>query len=264
MDIFEYSDYRSYINKQLESADKTGGRSRLAKAAGCNPSWMTRALAGEVQLTPDQTFGIAQYFRLNEEESDYLLLLVELERSASSAFKKRIENKLKALAKKANTLSSSVKTDSEVLEIDRAIYYSSWIYAALHVACMIRGYSIEELHQTFHLSNQVIQRTLSDLKKMGLVYDKSGQWFATSKSVHLDTEHPMAQVGHASWRNFTIQKIQACRGNFHYSAIHCLSQKDIEKIQKKLKAMILECRNVIEDSKSEKLAVFCLDWYAVD
>lgn len=264
MDIFEYSDYRNYINRQLETEDKAGSRTRLAKAAGCNPSWMTRALAGDVQLTPDQTFGIAQYFRLNDEETDYLLLLVELERAASAGLKKRIENKLKALSKKGRTLASSVRTDSEVVEVDRTMYYSSWIYSAVHVACMIRGCSLEDLEAAFHLPFEVLQRTLEELKKMGLVQDKSGEWFATNKSVHLDSLHPMANVTHASWRNFIIQKLQERRGDLHYSAIHCLSKKDIEKIQKKLKAMILECRNVIEESKSEKLAVFCLDWYPIE
>ncbi len=60
----------------------------------CSNSRITRTLTGKVQHAPDQVMGIATCLYLNETETDYFLFLVDLERAASLALKKRIEQKL--------------------------------------------------------------------------------------------------------------------------------------------------------------------------
>jgi uncharacterized protein (TIGR02147 family) len=262
MDIFEYNSYRKFINDYVKFESKTGARSRLARAAHCSPSWMTRALSGDVQLTPDQALGVAKQLHLGEDETDYLLLLVEFERSSTSALRSRIESKLakyKILSKK---LSSTMKTDSVVSDSDSSRYYTSWIYSAAHVACMIRGFSTDELEKFIKAPEGTLAGILVELKKMGLLTHVGGKWNATSKSIHLSADHPMSKVGHANWRNHTISQLHGANENdLHYSAIHCLSKKDKERIRKTLKEMIIECRGVIEPSEPEELSVFCLDWY---
>jgi uncharacterized protein (TIGR02147 family) len=223
---------------------------------------MTRALSGVVQLTPDQALGIAQYFHLGEQETDYLMLLVEQERASSSNLKKRLQTKIIELAKANRNFASAVKTDSKVSDKDIARYYTSWIYPATHVACLMRPSSLEELCNILKIAPDGLLKALNELKRMGLIVNRSGRWEATNKNVHLAAEHPLAKVAHLIWRNHAIHKLQASDDEgLHYSAIHCLSVKDIERIRKKLKDLVLECREIIDPSPSEALAVFCLDWY---
>jgi hypothetical protein len=81
---------------------------------------------------------------------------------------------------------------------------------------------------------------------------------------HLSADHLMGTVGHAIWRNRTIQYMQeGFQDGLHYSAVHCLSTSDVEVIRQKLKEAVLDCRGVIDASSSETLAVLCLDWYAI-
>src|SRR5262249_20027890 len=154
--------------------------------------------------------------------------------------------------------------DSKMSESSASTYYSSWIFAAVHVACMIKSYEVNELADLFQIRAEIISRTLAALKNMGLVTTKAGRSYATNKSVHLPAEHPMSAVSHAAWRSYTIHSLQQnAEAGLHYSAVHCLSKTDVERLRRKLKATIMECRSTIEESPSETLAVFCLDWYSI-
>lgn len=264
VEIFNYNDYRAFMNSYSLKTAERGWRSRLAQAAGASPSWMTRALSGTVQITPDQAMGIAGFLQLNETETDYFLLLVDLDRAATQLLKKRIQKKLEALKKESRKITASIKYETTVFEKHATKYYSSWIYSAVHVFCMVKPQSTDEITQNLLLSNQVVKKTLHELREMGLVEIVDLLWQATSHSIHLSADHPSAKSAHTIWRNKTIQFLHEGHDDgLHYSAIHCLSKEDIEKIYLTLKNTIVNCRKTIADSPSEKLAIFCLDWYSL-
>lgn len=264
MDLFIFNNYRDLINHWIEIKGERGSKSLLAKAAGCSPSWFTRVLSGEVQITPDQAFGVSQLLHFNEIEVDYFLNLVELERSATPELKKRIQKKNDFLKKQSRLLKTSIKTDSAVTEDNAIKYYSTWVYAAIHVACMIKAQSPEDLVGILNLKLSFIKKILNELYVMGLIKPEMNLYVSTSKNVHLPSEHEYEKNSHMIWRNRCIQFFQEGHDEgLHYSGIHCLAKKDIEKIHLLLKEAILKTRDLIAESPSENLAVFCLDWYAI-
>ncbi|MBL7670683.1 MAG: DUF4423 domain-containing protein [Bdellovibrionaceae bacterium] len=264
MEIYLANTYREVIEIWSKQSGRVIGiRSQLASAAACSPSWITRVLSGSVHLTPDQAFGISQFMLLNDNETEYFLLLVDKERASSQAFKKRIDQKLQTLRRTGRQLSSSLKTDTTLTEQGEAvIYYSSWIYPAIHTACMIEGMTFQRLSQILKVQEIVLKNSVSELKKMGILKTHKEFLVATSKSVHLPAEHIMAKTAHLNWRAKTINYFQEGQSDgLHYSAIHCLSQKDFEIIQSQIKEAIMNCRKQIQESKEESLAIFCVDWY---
>jgi uncharacterized protein (TIGR02147 family) len=235
MDVYFFDSYRKLIEARIDAEIDPGSRGRLAKAARCNPSWITRVLSGAVDFTPDQAYGIAQYFGLNKSEEDYFLLLVEHERAATPALKTRIKDKLGALKTFGKSVGSSVKNEAGLLEDKAPQYYSSWIYAAAHVACMIQSFSTRELCSLLRVDSELLSATLRGLEEMGLVTAQAGKWHATGKSLHLPSRHSMARAGHVCWRNRTIQFLQeGTSDGFHYSGVHHLAKRDVEIIRRKL------------------------------
>jgi len=262
MNIYGCNDYRALLVGWEQSENSRGARSRLAKAAQASPSWMTQVLTGDVQLTPDQAMGISTFLHLNESETDYFLLLVDLERAATMSLKTRIQKKLDTLKKESRKLAASVKTDSSISDENTAHYYSSWVYAAVHVSCMNKGRTVDEISHELFIAKSVIATILNELRDMGLLGLNGVRWRANSMNVHLPTDHPMIKLAHAGWRNRTIQFLNGGEElGLHYSAVHCLSKADIETIREILRKTILNCRRVIDQSPSEVLGVFCLDWY---
>ncbi len=261
MDVYKVKNYRDLINTLLTENPKST-RAQLAEASQCSSSWITRVLNSEVQLTPDQALGIGHYFHLNSSEIDYLLLLVDWERSASVEMKKRIEHKLERLKKESRDLKTSLQAEDLISEKNSIKYYSSWAYMAAHVACMIKPQSSDDLAELLSLPKAAAAKTIKELSQMGLLVASKNLWVASARSVHLPSDHPSAKFAHIVLRNKTSQYLQeTVSEGLHYSAVHCLSAEDLENIHKILKASILSARQKIEKSPSEVLAVFCLDWY---
>lgn len=265
MDLFQFSDYRKVLDALIECSPTKIRRGDLARAAGCSSSWMTRVFDGSVQMTLDQLLGVATYFHLNEIETDYLLGLLEYERAATILLKTRIKSKLDGIKKEATELRIPVKGETNLSESDSIKYYSSWYFAAIHVATMMQKISVFELAEKFGLAEVSIQNVLSELESMGLVQAQSGKWQATALNFHLPAKSPLAKMGHVNWRNRTINHLQnPSSEGLHYSGPHCLSFKDISVVSEKLKAALMECRQIIEDSPADTMAVLCLDWYRLD
>lgn len=264
MDVFRHNQYRDLIESLIHLRGNETKRSELAKAAGCSPSWITRVLNGSVQITPEQTLGIANHFHLTEIETDYFLGLVDLERAASLPLRKRIQKKLDSLKRQGSTLGAAVKTDAAISEENTVRYYSSWIYPAIHVACMAGPCSSQEISERLQIPFSKAQEVIRALSAMGLLAAELGKWKATHKAVHLPASHSMAHIAHANWRHRTAQRLQDHGSDgLHYSAVHCLSKKDAQIILEILKEAVLRCQKTIEASNSETLMVFCLDWFGL-
>jgi len=261
--VYQYEGYRDFLIASLNAESDHGSRSRLARAAGCSPSWITRVLSGNVQLTPDQAFAMAQYFHLSERETDFFLLLVDKERAATLPLRKRIEKRCAELKLESEQISNSVRTDYSISEAHRVRYYTSWIYPTVHVACMIRAFTLDELVAVTGLEKVPVSAALGELLEMGLAQKKGAKWEATNKNLHLPSDHVLTNVMHASWRQRTTQLLQERGSNdgLHYSGVHCMSASDLEEIRQGLKNTLLKNLKTIKNSPSEKLAVFCMDWY---
>jgi len=262
MDIYTYNNYRDFVKAWEQKTSIRGARSQLAKASKTSPSWITRVLNGEVQLTPDHALGIATFFGFNEHETDYFLLLIDLERAASTNLKLRIQEKLDKLKNENRKIASSIKLNHSFSPESSNIYYSSWIYSVIHVACMIKPQSIFELAQILRLSEITTLRFVNELVEIGVLKKEGIYWASRISSIHLPSNLPNVKTIHSSWRNHTIQRLhEGDDSGLHYSAVHCLSQADIDNIHLMLKKAIMRCRQVIENSPSEVMSVLCMDWY---
>ncbi len=163
MNIFEYTDYRLFLNSWSESFAERGGKSRLAEAASCSSSWMTRVLSGSVQLTPDQTMGIALYLNLNDQESEFFLLIVEIERAATPLLKNYIQKKMNKLKKENLKIGTALRNEEQINPEHVLKYYSTWIYSAIHVYCMIKPQATNEIATQLFLNPDVVSKILKIL-----------------------------------------------------------------------------------------------------
>ena len=67
--VFDFKNYRKFLNAWIENQDQPRGlMRRLAEAARCETSHMSRVLSGQLEFTPDQAFRVTQFIRLNDTE----------------------------------------------------------------------------------------------------------------------------------------------------------------------------------------------------
>jgi transcriptional regulator with XRE-family HTH domain len=76
MRIFDYTDYRSFTVDTVKAMPKSGRGEllKIAEALGIHTSTLSHVLSGIKQLTLDQACSLADYFGLNDIESESLNL----------------------------------------------------------------------------------------------------------------------------------------------------------------------------------------------
>ncbi|MGZ3775905.1 MAG: TIGR02147 family protein [Bdellovibrio sp.] len=265
--LFHSKNYRSYLNDWLSSQPSTFGLlSKMAKELNCQNSHLTRVLKEEVHFTMDQAFRASQFLHLTENETNYFLKLVEFERSGDPKFRQRLKNEMEQL--KADHENLSNRLNDKVIQASpefESIYYSSWIWSAIHVITDIPQFQTsDKIARRLKLDEKQVRMVLEKLESFGLVKNKGDHWIFISGVIHLPKTSPMNSVQHGNWRTQAVAKSQHLEEEgLHYSIVQALSHEDINKIRQLLFDTIQSYRSVANPSTSEELTCFTLDFFKV-
>ena len=75
IDVFKYQNYRPFLKAAFPRAGTgRGQRQQLAKALGCQTSFISLVLTDRVHMNEDMAFGTTQFLRLSKAESAKKLL----------------------------------------------------------------------------------------------------------------------------------------------------------------------------------------------
>ncbi len=261
--IYRYEDYRRYLKDQIVSNGRHHGyKGRLAKAAGCHGSFLSQVLAGQAQLSPEHALGVARLWGLSRAEQEYFLLLVSLARAGTAELEAHYRALLERCRGEEGNLARRFeqKTLTEQWQVR---YYSSWHYAAVHMALTIPGCRTPEAMATkLQITPQLVTQVLGELLQMGLVSEKGGRWHTTEKSIHLPRESLLNRFNHALWRHRALEAVaQEQPDNIHYSSLCTLSKDDYERLRQTILQFLDESRRMILQSPEEELVSFSLDFF---
>ncbi len=264
--LFDLDDYRSVIEKKLKDEAKTRGyRTELAKAAGCQLAYISHVLNNQAQFTPDHAIGTAEFWGLDEIETDFFLGLVDLARAATPRLRIQIEKKLAKLRREyRKTLQSRLSI--EPYDQERVIeYYLDWAVAATHALLMLPQFGeATALSKKLLIEESRVQAILKLLQDLGFAERVGAKWKATSRFFHAGDENKFARLHHRNWRQQVSENLnrnEASSNKFHYTAIHSLSQDDFKKIRQLLTDLISQSRSVVIPSPEETVACMTLDWF---
>lgn len=265
LNIFQFEAYRPYLRAVIdENKGRRGYQRLLAQAAGCHTSYFSQVMNSHIQLTPDQAAGLAQFWDMDEAQTEYFLGLVHLDRAGSPALKLHLTKRLKVLREKNVRLTDRIGAPSSVLGIEaQAMYYSTWYYAAIHMLVSIPAFrTAENLAKQLSLPLGVIKTALENLATMGLVQQGPSEWIPTAKIIHISDRSPLNASNHAHWRQLATLRIQEGRaGETHYSACYALSHADYKKLREEVLALVAQSRAIVGPSQEETAAIFTVDLF---
>jgi uncharacterized protein (TIGR02147 family) len=264
--LFDLKDYKVVIHQQIKAnLDRRGYRSELAGAAGCQLSFLSQALHSHVHLTPDHAAGLAVFWGFDAEERDYFLELVNLARAGSKQLRSILEKRLSDIRARHEDLATRYQKKEAIRPEDQALYYSAWHLSAIHILLTIPAFrTVERISNRLNLPTQMIQESLEQLAKIGLVMKKGTLWFPTQNDIHLAKDSALTSMNHSNWRNRGIlDAYKRDAGGLHYTAVHSLARSDYEKIKEMILKFLDQTREVVKPSQEEELACMTLDWFVV-
>jgi len=263
--IYEYRNYKSYLIEMVGNKSRRSGfKSKLAKAAQCSSTLISQVLYGNRHFTLEQAESLAQDFMSNEEERRFFILLVQMERAGTLSLKKFFNQQIDEVLFQRDRLQKRLKMESELPQDQQNIYYSSWEYAAVHMATTLVGqkqvadYLANELGVSPKRTAAILNFLLTN-KIISLV----DQQYRTGKAqLHLSPASSNIIKHHTNWRLQAIHSLERNHiSDFHYSAVMSVGEVDRSVLREILSEAIEKMAKVIKTTTATSLQGVCLDLF---
>ncbi|MFZ3228773.1 MAG: TIGR02147 family protein [Pseudobdellovibrio sp.] len=264
--IYSFDDYKTYLKATLEQAEASWGAiSRMADAAGCQRSYLSRCLNAEIHLTLDHAYSIAQFLKLSESEEDYFMNLVEKDRAATATYRQKIIQKLNKIKQEQEDLERIAKRPRIALGEKEVFYYSSWLATALHIIVSIPKFqNVKSIAEHLQIDSNSVEMCLTQLEEMGLVKKDQKKWTFNSSELHVPKNSPLVHMHHNNWRQKAILDSQKANPeSIHYTVVQSLDKKAYDEIKARTLKMISEITKIAGPSPSEELICFTCDFFKV-
>jgi uncharacterized protein (TIGR02147 family) len=265
MAIFESSNYRIFLNNRMKKLQVSGRgvKTKLAEHLNINSTMISQILSGTKDFSIEQAIKVAQYLGLQKLETDYFIILVQIERAGTQDLKHYYLEKRNQLRKDSLKLANRIQSDKELTDLERSIFYSSKIYSSIHLFTSLgKGKTLDEILERFDLKRNRAREIISFLLSAGLIIDKNGIYHMEGKSTHVEKGSPFLLNHHINWRIKSVDKAERLSAEeMMYTGNFSLSKKDFLKVREELVQSLQRVIDTVKESPAEELANLNIDFF---
>jgi len=267
--LFEIEGYKEFLRLRLKSMPKEGhGQiSRIAEVLQMHPTRLSQILNGDVNLTMEQAAKLAVHLGLRTLEAEYFIALVQLERAGTSELRNIVSVQLKRLREQSKELKHRVPKEAVLTENQKAVFYSSWAYSAVRLACSVETLqSMDAIAEHLDMSRDQIRTILDFLLEAGLVVEKGGRLNMGPKTTHLEKSSPLAIRQHSIWRLKAMNRHEKLTASeIAYTCPVSIRLED-QAIVREMIMQLIEgfLKKVTESDPPDSLACLNIDWFKVE
>ena len=265
--LFDAPDYRAFLIAHLgPTGTRSGARGRLATAIGCHGSFLSLVLGGSQELNLEQAQRAAEFLELSEEEAEFFLTLVERARAGTPALRSRFDVRLRDLLERRRLIQNRVAKNRGISDGDRARFYSSWIYGAVHVLVSIPRFQTgaSPIAAALGLPRATVDKALRFVEQIGLIERSSSGYRMREAHIHLERKDPTIRQHHANWRLRGLAKLDEERPeDLRYSLVFTASAEDVAWLRERTLTFIEEATLRIGPSAAEECRVLNLDFFGL-
>lgn len=265
--IFEFKKCRDFLEERLSSAfAKRGEKTALAKAIQIQPTYLSQVLNGTAHLSLEQAAAMNEYFAHSQEESHFVLLMVQKDRAGTPALRKYFQDQMTEVLNRRLVLTKRLGTQNSLSDEDKSTYYSSWIYSAIHIAVTIPHLRQKSaLSEFLGISIKRLNEALEFLTTRGLISFQGVEIHPGTNFIRLGNDSHNIIKHHTNWRQQSIESLDRERPtDLHYSGVVSLSAEDALRIKNILLDNLKENIEIIKDSKEEELFCYCMDFFSLN
>ncbi len=265
--VFDFSNYRDFLNNFMYGEDaKRGRQSEVAKAMGCQASYLVQVAKGKSELTEDQAFRLGDHLNWSELETDYFTLLLRISRAATPSLKNFLEAKRKTLLRKSENLETKVGS-KPLLNSEKflAQYFSSGIPSTIHMATSSPKFSKpQQIADRLSLSLELVEDNLRFLERYGLIKKEGSDFRFAGSSMHLPKNSVLNEAHQTGRRMQAIRSIQEnSKEALHFSSVFTLDKKQFDELKNLFAKFVQESHEHIHSGGTDELYSMCLDLFKV-
>lgn len=262
--IYQYDNSREFFRAYIDQLPKKGWGEiqRWAELLGVQASYISQVLADAKIFSVDQGFKVAMYLGLKDAEVDFLMTIMEKERAASFETKKYFDEKLKTLKSEAKQLSKRLPSDRKFTEVEKSIFYSSWIYSAVRLFCSLspKGKSLQEITDRFSIKRADASKILEFLCDSGLCIKKNNLYALGTQQTLLESTSAHIHRHRQNWRVKTLSQVETTQAEeLVFSAPFSIGQKDFEALREELALFLEGFYKRVKTTEPDQLAILNID-----
>ncbi|MGZ3770485.1 MAG: TIGR02147 family protein [Bdellovibrio sp.] len=263
--VYEFNSYKKIMSLFLTGEGKRGQLSRASELLKCQPSFLSRAMSTEIHITPDQAFMLTQFWQLDDSESEYFQCLVEFERASEPKFKEHIQKKIIELKKAHESLQNRTKKSDFNLNEQQAIYFSSWVWSAIHFLVSIPEFqNVHQISSRLGLNESTTKYYLDQLSHFGLIKKNGKKWEYSTGQFHLPKSSPFVSLHHQNWRSRAVIDSQnPLADGLHYTSVLTLSKEDFQRLKELLLKFVSESEAIARPSDPQEIATLAFDLFKI-
>lgn len=269
-DPFTFTDYKKYLVERLAIR---GERARFSRAIGCQTAYISQVLSVDSgrfaagQLSVEQAEAANQYFKHDDDESDFFLILVSIARAGSAGLKKRLERQREGRVSQRLLLRNRVKSAKQLSLDSQSKYYGSWVYGAVHALASIPRFQNDlALAEKLKLDLGEVRKVLDFMLNAGVLAGTRSACSVSNTTIHLPSDSPLISRHHSNWRIRAIQNLASdaiASSDLHYSSVISISDVDAVLLRELLLKTILKFKETVRKSKEETARVFNVDFFEI-
>ena len=266
--VFEFENYKNFVNAWLSAQPKKGHglRRKMAEAIHTQTGYITQVLSGSAHFSAEQGLRLANFFGLPPEEREFFLLLLQLDRAGTSDYREFISSQIKKAREDRRNLSKRFKAKTFPSDKDQSRYFSSWLYACIHVMVTCERFQSSRRTIASALGIPITRATeiIDFLVQSGFIREQGGKLVAGEARAHLGTDSPFLSRHHLNWNLLALQKILTDpTTNLHYSSVVSLSKADVDAFREIFTRALDRSNKIVADSPGEQVFAFTLNFFPV-
>lgn len=230
---------------------------RMGEEIGIQPSYITNVLKGRAHLQPDQLYTIAEHLGLKANEREYLLLLLDYNRSTNPNRKADLKDKLFQFQKKY--LKSDLHISAKTVDVEERFseYYLNPICPIIHVFLNFDQYAKqpEKIAQQLGIAKNLLGDAIAVLEKLKYIEKTSKGYKVLIKNRHLPKDSPLCEPHQTLMRYKSIDQMQRIPKDDKYSfsvTLSCTPQ-DKNLIHQEFLNFLKKSEHIVKNSKREEI-----------
>lgn len=262
--LFELSDYKAWMKQRIRSLPRGGHGelSRIAQHLGVHVTLVSHILKADKDFTVEQGYLLTEYFGLTELETEFFILLVQINRAGNHKLHSFYNRQLGQLKTKSLDLQSRFNVDRRLSLEESSKFYSSWLYSAVRIFTSIHdGCTRSQIQSYFHLGDSETDEILEFLIECKLCQKQGDRYSVGPQTTHLPFGSTFLKSHLKNWR---IKALESANGlsadEVMYSSCLSLSEKDFKMLREKMAALIQDVQLTVKTTIPSKMVVFNLDW----
>lgn len=265
--IFEFTSVIEFLRYRLGDATKRNGlKSGLAKRLNTQSSYISQILNETAKLSLEQGYEASHYFQMNTLESKYFLLMLQYERAGTEGLREFYKKEMKVVLESKDNFKKRLEDTESLTEAAKEIYYSEWLFLAIHVLVSIPEYSsADQISNKLGVAIEKVEQALQFLIDYDFISLINNRYAVGKRSVHLEKKSPHQFRHQLNWRLRAIQQIQSTMDdkNLNYAAVYSLSKADAEKIKENIMSLVKTNLQIVAPSKEEVIYCSVIDFFEI-